>query len=101
MPDEIGNLNFASDRVTLTWNPSSPGVGVNTWYDILQPTGPLGSGSSDACVASGIPVSMFPDSAVPPAGGVLYYLVRAHNVCGAGPYGFRSDGIETTSATCP
>ncbi|MGH2651667.1 MAG: hypothetical protein ACRDHK_10705, partial [Actinomycetota bacterium] len=70
-------------------------------YDVLHPPNPNRPGSSETCLASGVPGATVSDSAMPVPGSVFYYLVRARNACGTGTYGYRSDGSEITSAACP
>ncbi len=101
VPGEAVNVTFADDRVSLMWDSAIPGAGTDTVYDVLKPPNPNQPGSVAMCVASGLPGAMLADASLPPAGGVFYYLVRARNRCGAGPYGFRSDGTPIVSTACP
>jgi hypothetical protein len=41
------------------------------------------------------------DTAIPDAGDVLYYLIRAENACGPGSLGWESVGAERSACTCP
>ena len=43
----------------------------------------------------------FEDTTTPEPGGILWYLVRGDNSCGAGPYGAASDGSTRTTLACP
>jgi hypothetical protein len=101
IPGEVANATFASDLVSLMWDSAIPGAGTGTVYDVLRPPNPNQPGSVATCVASGLPGGLLSDTVTPPAGSVFYYLVRARNVCGSGPYGFRSDGTEIVSTACP
>ncbi len=101
IPGEVTNLTLASDKATVFWDPAGPRAGLDTVYDVLKPPNPVVPGSVAICLATGVPGATISDSSMPPTGGVFNYLVRAHNACGAGPYGFRSDGSEIVSTACP
>jgi len=62
---------------------------------------PSVSGSVAVCLASGVPGATISDLSLPTAGSAFYYLIRGRNVCGTGPYGFRSDGSVIVSTACP
>jgi hypothetical protein len=90
----------------LTW--TSQGGGVV--YDLAG--GRLSDLSADdgaggaLCVAGGndLPMTMFDDTRPdPPIGDGYYYVIRAQTAsCGAGTYGFASDGMERLpAAACP
>jgi len=100
VPGEVANVTFGSDLVSLTWDSAIPGAGAGTVYDVLEPPNPKPPGSAGTCVASGVPGAMLLDTALPRVGEAFVYLVRARNACGAGPYGFRSDGTEIVSTAC-
>jgi hypothetical protein len=103
-PGEAGNLRFAGDHTTLSWDAAS-GAAV---HDVLRGvTGqwPVGSGAGESCLAPGIAATATPDPASPPVAGGFWYLVRGRNACGIGTYGFRevggAPGAERTSSACP
>jgi len=74
----VGEL--AADRVS--WE----GFGPSVRYDVSRGyTHELGS-TDAACVASGLSDAWYDDPSAPPAGLSFYYLVRASNGCGAGPW---------------
>jgi hypothetical protein len=100
VPGEVANLTFGGDQVSLMWDSAAPGAGTGALYDVLQQPNPNQAGVVAVCVASGLTGGMLQDMTLPPAGGVFYYLVRARNTCGAGPYGFRSDGTPIFSTAC-
>jgi len=100
VPGEAVNVTFADDRVSLMWDSAIPGAGTDTVYDVLMPPNPAQPGSIGICAASGLPGAMLLDTSLPPTGGVSYYLARARNSCGAGPYGFWSDGTPIISTAC-
>jgi subtilisin-like proprotein convertase family protein len=99
-PDEIGNLGFFADGVTLGWDPDA---GIGTLYDIVLGRVdelPTGSGASEACLDSAR-VDTTLDSGTDPASGIaFYYLVRGSNACGAGSYGLATSG-ERATTICP
>jgi hypothetical protein len=101
VPGEVGNVTVAPDLATLLWNSATPGAGTSTVYDIVRSPGPITPGSSEICLALGAPGATISDTTLPPVGGVFYYLIRARDVCGTGPYGFRSDGSEIVTSACP
>ncbi len=103
-PGEVTRLAFASDKETLTWDSSAPGAGGATVHDVLRGALsdlPVGTGSSEICLASGIAAASVPDASTPASGEGLRYLVRGRNVCGVGSYGFATDGTERVSGACP
>ncbi|HYV85614.1 MAG TPA: thrombospondin type 3 repeat-containing protein [Patescibacteria group bacterium] len=100
VPGEIGNVTAASDHATFMWDSGVPGAGTGTVYDVLRTNGPIGPGTSQVCLGSGLVGAMLADTAVPPVGGVFYYLIRGRDACGNGPYGYRSDGTEIVSTAC-
>jgi hypothetical protein len=101
VPGEVGNMTFAGDNVSLMWDSAVPGAGTNTFYDVLKTPNPSQPGPADICLSSGFPGAMQSDMSAPPLGGVSYYLVRARNACGAGTYGYWSNGVERTLTACP
>jgi subtilisin-like proprotein convertase family protein len=99
-PDEVGNLQFLVDGVTLEWDPDA---GVGTLYDIMRGRVdelPAGSGASEICLDSGRVATTFDSGSDPAPGVTFYYLVRGSNTCGVGTYGLATVG-ERTSTICP
>lgn len=84
LPGEAGPLDVAADLVTLSWAPGSAG-GTAVLNDTLRSE--LASDFLDAgtCVESGGSDLVTLDVAMPAPGGILHYLVWAHNACGVGP----------------
>ncbi|PYT08355.1 MAG: hypothetical protein DMF49_05520 [Acidobacteria bacterium] len=102
-PAEVGNLRLAADRVTLAWDSAAPAAGSGTVHDVVRGDMrqlPAGTGP-ETCLASGIAGTTTTDPATPASGEGYRYLVRGRNVCGAGTYGFQSNGTERASAACP
>ena len=104
MPAEVAGLAFAADKTTLSWNSAASAAGPSTVHDVVRGALdqlPVGSGSSEVCIASGVAAATTADATVPAMGGGLWYLARGRNACGAGSYGRQSGGTERTSAACP
>lgn len=107
-PGEIGDVRIggAGDKSNLTWSCSaSITAGPETVYDVCRGSVgefPVGSGASETCLLPGsFSTPMATDSAVPQAGRGFWYLVRGRNSCGAGTYGFQSNGVERFTNVCP
>ncbi len=101
-PAEVTNVRM-TDRTTLVWN-SAAAAGPGTVHDVVRGLTselPVGSGASEICLASGIPEATTMDTATPVTGRSFWYLVRGHNACARGTYGFASNGTERVTAACP
>lgn len=102
-PGEVASL--WADAALLHWDSLAAQAGSGTKYDVLG--GDAGSLLVDggiagaACEASQLPSLAVGHGPAPPPGAVRYYLVRGHNSCGAGSYGFDSAAVARTSAACP
>ena len=102
-PPEVQNLLFQANKSTLVWD-SASGAGPGTVHDVVRGRAdglPVGGGSLEICLASGIGSATTSDSTVPPVSRAFWYLVRGRNSCGTGPYGFRSSGTESITTVCP
>src|SRR5262245_22141721 len=93
-PIEVGVLTVTGAApTTLTWTPQGAG---GFRYDVASgSTSSLRPGgvSAAACLLNDRTVSNGTDSRPKPAAGQgYYYIVRAQNACGSGPYGFNSSG---------
>jgi hypothetical protein len=100
VPGEVGNVTIAADGSTLSWDSAASVAGSNVVYDVIEPPNPAIAGSVAICLASRVPGATVSDPSAPRPGAVVYYLVRARNDCGSGPYGFRSDGSQILSTAC-
>jgi hypothetical protein len=103
VPGEVGGLAVSSDKVTLAWQSAAPSAGVSTVHDVLRGALaglPIGAGP-ETCVAPGVADATATDTTTPTTGAGFWYVVRGQNACAAGSYGFRSDGVERMSSTCP
>ena len=102
-PGEVSGLAFGPDRSTLSWNSAAASAGSSTEHQVVRGLVsllPVG-GASDVCIATGTLTSSVSDTELPPADGTFWYLVRARNACGTGPYGTTSDGSPRLDAACP
>ena len=103
IPGEAVSLLVAADKQTFSWNPPSlpGGTAESLRYDLLQSSLPNDFVAAAACAATDIAVTSAVDGTIPGLGGLLAYLVRAENACGAGSLGQNSAGTERTGLTCP
>jgi len=103
VPGEVVRMTFAADKTTLNWSSAAGNAGTGTVHDVLKGAlvaAPVGSGG-ETCLASGVAGTSATDGATPAPGSGFRYLVRGRNDCGAGPYGFASDGSPESSGACP
>lgn len=109
-PPEVGSsvrVAHVGSVAIVTWN----AVARATTSSVLRgQVGllPVGSASeAETCLASRLSASTAStqDADVPQAGSGFWYLVRAENACGAGPYGYEArNGVPTLpelSTNCP
>jgi len=99
-PGEVPSLKFSDDPHTLVWLPATY-VGGTTRYDVLRSnepddfrraqSGALCVESDDAADTTAV------DTAVPGAGALFFYLVRAENECGPGPLSLTQTGLSCTA----
>jgi agmatine/peptidylarginine deiminase len=103
-PHEIVNLRMSATGTTLEWDSDAPNSGSATVYDVMRGTVaeyPVGDGTSETCLGSGLASLFLEDAESPPAGSGFYYLVRGANGCGVGSYGYESGGGERLLSVCP
>jgi uncharacterized membrane protein len=89
-PGEMAGLKFDADKTTLRWN-AAP-----VTYDVAHGTLPQIRVGQMECIDSGLTSPELSVPELPPAGGMLGYLVRGVNDCGAGAW-----GGAITSPSCP
>lgn len=104
-PSEVAHLRW-NGVGELTWDSAAAAAGSATTYDVaagpLDAVADLASGGTDACLASGLAATHVADSTAPPATGAgRFYLVRARNACGAGPWESATDGRDRFPTGCP
>lgn len=104
LPDEVREVRFDADTVTLTWESAIPESGPTTTHALVRGDAyalPPGSGGTETCLATGLPENSLLDDLVPASGDAFWYLVRGENSCGRGSYGRASSGDERQSSACP
>ena len=99
-PAEVEGVSFSSPT-RLAWTPTGGSGTVSDVVRGLTNELPVGSGPSEACIASGVTGGNVTDNAVPAAGRSFWYLVRGRNSCGTGTYGTASDGTPRQTTVCP
>jgi hypothetical protein len=98
-----GVLAHGGPTTLLIWADQGPGFR----YDVAGGFVPELLADQDttgaACLSDDEPSASFQDTRPAPASGSpYYYIIRAQNACGAGPYGFASSGApRDPSADCP
>jgi hypothetical protein len=101
LPAETALLELLPDTTTLTWLSGIPQSGTGTLYDVLAgQIGEWGGGPPSTCLANGLSSNTTSDPAIPPSGHGFWYLVRARNSKGSGPWGYSSEHQETISGFC-
>jgi len=99
-PAEIADLDIIPGApASLTW--SDQNIGTGTLYDVG--TGEIDSSgvitfSAGACQGSEIGSPAMDSQPTPPAGSVVYYVVKARNACSASTYG---SPARDTLPICP
>jgi hypothetical protein len=94
-PLEVQGLYVDSNQITVSWTPFGPSV----LYDLVRGyVDELSVGSPAAsCLVTESSQVFYDDVEVPTTGRVFYYVVRARNACGVGPWG--TDAVEANA--CP
>lgn len=101
-PGEVTGLMVGP--TTLSWSAPKPLGGVAVVYDTIASRNPADflNDPSVTCVESDDGAdTTASDSTVPPAGAVIYYLVRAGNGCGLGSAGSGTGGFVRQTVDCP
>jgi hypothetical protein len=99
-PPETGIVNALADKATFNW-PSTPSA---TRYDVVRGNVsalPVGPGGADEVCFDNLAGPSISDPAAPAAGTGFWYLSRGESACGNGTFGFRSNGTERVTTTCP
>lgn len=107
VPSEPTGLTLDESKDTLVWT-APEGLMPGTMYDVargLVEDLPVGSGSTEVCVASSIQSTSATDSTAPGSGEAYWYLVRARTSCGTGTYGYEwrqgAPAAQRITAACP
>ena len=88
----------AADKATYSWSPSS----VASAYDAVRGGAfPVGSSSAGEVCFDELTAAKLVDEARPASGSGFWYLSRAKNPCGPGPWGTQSNGTARDTTVCP
>jgi hypothetical protein len=98
-PGELQNTRFTS-KSTYVWDtiPNSPR------YDVVRgalASLPVGPGGGDETCFDDVLTAVLVDSTTPAPGTGFWYVARGENACGIGTFGYRSNGAERVTTTCP
>jgi hypothetical protein len=99
-PLEIENVRILGDKETIEWDSAVPGGGLDTVHDTFRghlEDLPVSGAITEVCLLPDSPPTFVADGLIPAPGFGFYYLVRGHNICGDGTYGFDSNGMERVS----
>lgn len=109
VPGEVGRLFVATtgvglQDVRLTWTDDQRlAAGAGTLHDVvfgsLDSLRPVGWPAGALCIGNDVTTLAFDHSmsGIP----VMFYLVRAQNACGAGPWGSGDQGPARPTPACP
>jgi len=98
-PAETQNL-AAVNRSTYSWSAASDA----TAYDAVRGNVaalPVGSSAGGEVCFESLSGPELVDTATPAPGAGFWYLSRARNPCGPGPYGTQSNGTVRVTTSCP
>ena len=98
VPAETQNMAAAADKATYNWSPSSDASA----YDAVRGGAfPVGSSSAGEVCFGELTAAKLVDETRPASGSGFWYLSRARNPCGPGPWGTQSNGIARDTTVCP
>jgi hypothetical protein len=105
VPGEVQRVRWP-DGSTLAWDSAMATSGAGTLYDVLAgdlvEVGLAGAGPGDVCLADDLAATQITDATpAPSSGSGLFFLVRAVNACGQGPYRRSIGGGDRLSDACP
>jgi len=101
-PDEISPLQFQSKTPTVLAWPAAIGDSYDVVSSTLADLRANGTATSSCLSNDGATATFQDPRANPAAGQGFYYLVRGQSACGAGTYGYASNGSERIPlAACP
>jgi hypothetical protein len=111
-PDEVGNNVLVTSNgttVTIGWSLPNGATSSAVLRGVVSglPVGPGNGNGDETCLATVIPAATLTldDVSLPGTGSGYWYLVRADNACGKGPYGFQAYGgvptLPRVTTTCP
>lgn len=94
-PGEVPGVTVDPDQRTVEWTP----YGSSVVYDVARgDMGGLRAGGGASCIASRLTSPFVTDPALPGVGRAFYYLVRASNACGSGPW---QGATQEATISCP
>jgi hypothetical protein len=101
-PGEAGGLRTGVELVAhrLGWCTKHYAAGQETDFTVARgmlDELPVGSGGTEICLASAFEWTRFDDTEDPPEGRGYWYILRAHNECRVGTWGYDSHGTERNS----
>jgi hypothetical protein len=103
-PNEVTGVRFAANKQQISWDPpDDPGSAAGTIrYDTLRSPSAADFQNPGVCLEPNGSDTSSVDPAIPLAGSVWFYLVRAEGGCTAGGLlGLTSAGTERTAGSCP
>jgi hypothetical protein len=97
----LGHTGGTTGTTTISWIvPGMPGGKAVPFYDVVRTPDPQNlTTAADCILVDGGTVAI--DATPVPSGEVVYYLVRAQNVCGEGSTGQDSNGVPRSVKGCP
>jgi N-acetylneuraminic acid mutarotase len=101
-PSEARDL-LSVDNATFSWQPPAAPGGSAIVYDVLRSADRADFVTTAECIATDSSSTLAVDPALPPPGGIYYYLVRAQSGCvpGEGELGTSSNGTPRSGRHCP
>jgi hypothetical protein len=99
-PAETQNLAAAADKSTWNWSPAPDATG----YDAVRGDVaglPVGSSAGGEVCFENLTAPKLVDPASPALKAGFWYLARARNPCGHGPWGTQSNGTARVTTACP
>ena len=99
-PDQGNSLRVGPASGAISWTRDPSSVFSSLYRGSRSPGTPFTY--NHACLVAGTASQSAVDSATPPLGGILYYVVSGRSACGEGPLGASSGGAPHPNASpCP
>ena len=99
VPREVRSVRFRSSSL-FEWNGAVAGSGSGARYDVVRGSLSQLSLGSGSCLSNDASARTLTDETSPALGTGFFYLVRASNACGTGPYGAGSTGVPRIIGAC-
>lgn len=100
VPAETKNLAAAANKTTYSWSPASDATSYDAVRGNLEAL-PVGSSAGGEVCFENLSSPSLVDTAIPAPRAGFWYLSRARNPCGPGPWGTQSNGTVRVTTTCP